>query len=69
MKKFVEIIKMDYKIIISIEAETDISEAYCYYEKEKPGLGDRFLKTSSYLLLLCWRRKNNPCSYPKSFSF
>lgn len=43
MKKFVEIIKMEYKIIISIEAETDISEAYCYYEKEKPGLGDRFL--------------------------
>ncbi|HEY5407274.1 MAG TPA: type II toxin-antitoxin system RelE/ParE family toxin [Ginsengibacter sp.] len=34
---------MDYKIIISYEAEADISEAYCYYEKEKSGLGDRLL--------------------------
>ncbi len=43
MKEFGEIIKMNYKIIISTEAEKDTNEAYCYYEKEKSGLGDRFL--------------------------
>ncbi len=43
MTEFAEIIKMDYKIIISAEAEKDTKEAYCYYEKEKSGLGDRFL--------------------------
>lgn len=34
---------MNYKIIISTEAEKDTNEAYWYYEKEKSGLGDRFL--------------------------
>lgn len=43
MTEFAEIIKMNYKIIISTEAEKDTNEAYCYYEKEKSGLGDRFL--------------------------
>ncbi len=43
MTEFAEIIKMNYKIIISTEADKDTSEAYCYYEKEKSGLGDRFL--------------------------
>lgn len=42
MAEFAEIIKMNYKIIISTEAEKDTNEAYCYYEKEKSGLGDRF---------------------------
>lgn len=47
MKKSAEIIKMDYKIIISIEAEKDTNEAYCYYESQQPGLGDRFLNELS----------------------
>jgi hypothetical protein len=47
MKTSVEIIRMDYKIIISIEAERDTNEAYCYYESRRPGLGDRFLNELS----------------------
>ena len=47
MKTSVEIIRMDYKIIISIEAEKDTNEAYCYYESRQPGLGDRFLNELS----------------------
>lgn len=35
---------MDYNIIISIAAENDTIEAYKYYEDQKTGLGDRFLK-------------------------
>ena len=38
---------MDYKVIISIEAEKDTNEAYCYYESRQPGLGDRFLNELS----------------------
>jgi toxin ParE1/3/4 len=49
MKKSVEILKMDYKIIISIEAEKDTNEAYCYYESQQSGLGDRFLNELSQL--------------------
>jgi mRNA-degrading endonuclease RelE of RelBE toxin-antitoxin system len=47
MKKSAEITKMDYKIIISIEAEKDTNEAYCYYESRQSGLGDRFLNELS----------------------
>ena len=35
---------MDYSIIISIGAEKDTSDAYIYYEDQKPGLGDSFLE-------------------------
>ncbi len=42
MKKFVEIIKMDYKIILSVEAENDTNTAYCYYENQQSGLGECF---------------------------
>lgn len=48
MKKFVEIIKMDYNIIISIEAQIDTNDAYCYYEGQKNGLGERFLNELSH---------------------
>ena len=48
MKKFVEIIKMDYNIIISVEAEKDTNAAYCYYEIQQPGLGERFLDELSF---------------------
>ncbi len=34
---------MDYKIIISAEAESDTNKAYIYYQDQQPGLGDRFL--------------------------
>jgi len=47
MKKFVEIIRMDYNIIISIEAEKDTNVAYCYYESQHLGLGGRFLNELS----------------------
>lgn len=43
MKKFVEILIMAYKIIISNEAFNDTNDAYIYYEKKKAGLGNRFL--------------------------
>jgi mRNA-degrading endonuclease RelE of RelBE toxin-antitoxin system len=49
MKRSAEIIKMDCNIIISIEAEKDTNEAYCYYESRKSGLGDRFLNELSQL--------------------
>jgi len=39
----VEIIIMEYKIIISIGAVEDTSEAYAFYENQQRGLGDRFL--------------------------
>jgi mRNA-degrading endonuclease RelE of RelBE toxin-antitoxin system len=48
MKKFVEIIKMDYNIIISIEAQIDTNDAYCYYEGQQTGLGERFLNELSH---------------------
>jgi hypothetical protein len=38
---------MDYRIILSIEAEKDTNAAYCYYENKRPGLGDRFLNELS----------------------
>jgi len=38
---------MEYNIIISIEAEKDTNEAYCYYENRQSGLGDRFLNELS----------------------
>lgn len=34
---------MDYKLIISIEAEEDTQKAYNFYEDQLTGLGDRFL--------------------------
>lgn len=43
MKKSGEIIKMDYKIIISVDAENDTNDAYIYYEDIQNGLGERFL--------------------------
>ena len=60
MKKFVEIIRMDYNIIISIEAEKDTNVAYCYYESQQPGLGDRFLNELS---LFYTRLKQHPQYY------
>lgn|SRR6185312_60313 len=48
MRKFVEIIKMDYNIIISFEAEKDTNNAYCYYENQQTGLGERFLNELSF---------------------
>jgi hypothetical protein len=51
---------MVYKIIISIAAEKDTNDAYCYYESQQSGLGDRFLKEleSFYKKL-----KNHPTHY------
>ena len=43
MTGYVEILGMDYKIIISTAAENDTSEAYIYYEQQQSGLGERFL--------------------------
>lgn len=43
MKKSGEIIRMDYKIIISVDAENDTNHAYIYYEDIQNGLGERFL--------------------------
>lgn len=62
MKKFVEIIRMDYNIIISVEAEKDTNAAYCYYESRQTGLGERFLDELSrfYKKLL---------QHPKHYSF
>ena len=53
MPGFVEIIRMEYKIIISTAAENDTKEAYLYYEQEQPALGERFLTelTEFYLKL------------------
>ena len=60
MKGFAEIIKMDYKIIISKEAEKDTNDAYCFYEKEKFGLGDRFILE----LNICYDKlKRHPAYY------
>lgn len=42
MKKSGEIIRMDYKIIISVDAENDTNDAYIYYEDIQNGLGERF---------------------------
>lgn len=39
---------MDYNIIISIEAEKDTNAAYCYYETQQTGLGERFLGELSF---------------------
>ena len=60
MKKFVEIIKMDYNIIISIEAEKDTNDAYCYYEDQQLGLGERFLNELSFFYT---RLKQHPQYY------
>jgi hypothetical protein len=38
---------MVYKIIISIGAEKDTNEAYCYYESQQAGLGERLLSELS----------------------
>ena len=42
MKKSGEIIRMDYKIIISTDAENDTNDAYIYYEDIQNGLGRAF---------------------------
>ena len=51
---------MDYNIIISIEAEKDTNAAYCYYENQQPGLGERFL---SELSLFYDKLKQHPQYY------
>ncbi len=43
MTRSAEIIKMVYKITVSIGAVNDTTEAYTFYENQQPGLGDRFL--------------------------
>lgn len=43
MIRFVEIIIMEYNIIISTRAVEDTSEAYAFYENQQIELGDRFL--------------------------
>ena len=48
MKKFAETIRMAYNIIISVEAQTDTNDAYCYYESQQTGLGERFLNEISH---------------------
>jgi len=60
MKKFVEIIKMDYNIIIPLEAEKDTNDAYCSYEDQQPGLGESFLNELS---LFYTRLKQHPQYY------
>ncbi len=35
---------MPYTIIIREEAHLEAAEAYSYYEKKSPGLGERFLQ-------------------------
>jgi len=43
MRKSGEIIRVDYKITISVDAENDTNDAYIYYENIQNGLGERFL--------------------------
>jgi mRNA-degrading endonuclease RelE of RelBE toxin-antitoxin system len=62
MRKLGEIIRMDYKIIISGDAENDTNDAYIYYEDIQTGLGDRFL---SELVEFYQKIK----SHPTYFSF
>ena len=35
---------VDYKLIFHPEAETDYNDVYYWYELQKEGLGERFLK-------------------------
>ncbi len=42
-----EIIKMDYNIMISMEAQKDANAANCYYENQQTGSGDRFVDAVS----------------------
>ena len=51
---------MDNKIIISNEAENDISNAYCDHNKEKSGLGGGFL---TQLDLFYKKLKRRPTYY------
>ncbi|HET7116831.1 MAG TPA: hypothetical protein VFI29_10090 [Hanamia sp.] len=51
---------MDYNIVISIEAEKDTNDAYCYYEDQQPGLGERFLNELSFFYT---RLKQHPQYY------
>lgn len=62
MKKFVEIIKMHYNIIISFEAEKDTNSAYFYYENLQTGLGERFLDELSLFY-------NKLVQHPEYYSF
>lgn len=62
MRKLGEIIRMDYKIIISVDAENDTKDAYVYYEDIQNGLGEHFL---SELVQFYEKIK----SHPTYFSF
>jgi len=35
---------MTYRIVITPEAETDLANAYSWYEEKKPGLGHNFIQ-------------------------
>ena len=60
MIRFVEIIIMEYNIIISTGAVEDTSEAYAFYEDQKRGLGDRFLDELSHFYK---KLKHHPTYY------
>jgi hypothetical protein len=62
MRKLGETIRMDYKIIISVDAENDTNDAYIYYEDIQNGLGERFL----YELVEFYQKIK---SHPTYFSF
>ncbi|MFX1707173.1 type II toxin-antitoxin system RelE/ParE family toxin [Chitinophaga sp. CC14] len=36
---------MSYTVVILLSAEKEIAEAFSWYEEQKEGLGDRFIKT------------------------
>lgn len=36
---------MDYKVVVLANAEKEVAEAVHWYDEQKTGLGDRFLKT------------------------
>ncbi len=52
---------MAVELIVSPEAESDISEAYGWYERQRPGLGEDFLRRVDACVQAVWR---SPEIYP-----
>lgn len=41
---------MAFKLEITVLAKEEYSSAFCYYEEQQPGLGDKFEKETDYLM-------------------
>ena len=55
---------MKYKVIVSPEAENDLSKAFSWYEEKLPGLGDDFLlQIDAGINLLSKNPKLHPIEY------